>query len=451
LLFPPSRNAIDKTLPPWSNGSFGDGAFGPDDFGCNCVNATRGGGEVPCQVGQSCFWFSNGCSIGCATCDGGAAPHGGANPNTVDRCGSGAKATINDPKLRTFNREAAAGSPADIYQHNPWRAPGTAPVFDSCGMAGGFTHLEAGQAKYTATIHATQGMHGSMLPPAPSGTVWTAGDVVQTAISIRANHGGGYSFRLCPLGHNLTEECFRKIPLPFVPGQQTLRWANGSELLIGGTYTSSGTFPVNSSWAMNPLPYSNGGSGPQFSPPCRERGSTPAPAPRPPPPPTPDRCTAVASGPASGFESCGTGVSYCDTDKVYSYVGNVSLEECVAACQAVNCSCFDYNPTSAGQFPFEHCRVANRTAWAGVVSSGAGYTAFRRSGATPLPGPRPGHSTGQVTDGYCSGEFPFNVMVLDAVQIPTVIAPGDYVLSFRWDCEKSAQVWAACADVTIAP
>ena len=41
---------------------------------------------------------SNGCSIGCAECDGGAAPHPGANPNTVDRCNSGAVATINDPK-----------------------------------------------------------------------------------------------------------------------------------------------------------------------------------------------------------------------------------------------------------------------------------------------------------------------------------------------------------------
>ena len=43
LLVPPSRNSIDKTLAPWRNGSWGDGAFGPDDFGCNCVNATSDG------------------------------------------------------------------------------------------------------------------------------------------------------------------------------------------------------------------------------------------------------------------------------------------------------------------------------------------------------------------------------------------------------------------------
>jgi hypothetical protein len=114
LLIPPSRNAVDRVLPPWRGGSHGDGTFGPDAWGCNCINATTSLGQVPCDVGQSCFWFSNGCSIGCPTCDGGAGSHGGANPNTQDRCGSGAKATINDPKLRTFNRDAEAGSAADI-------------------------------------------------------------------------------------------------------------------------------------------------------------------------------------------------------------------------------------------------------------------------------------------------------------------------------------------------
>ena len=33
----------------------GDGTFGPDGWGCNCINATIDG-QVPCDVGQSCFW-----------------------------------------------------------------------------------------------------------------------------------------------------------------------------------------------------------------------------------------------------------------------------------------------------------------------------------------------------------------------------------------------------------
>lgn len=440
LLIPPSRNSIDRLLGPWKGGSMGDGKFGPDGWGCNCINATTDG-QVPCDVGQSCFWFSNGCSIGCAECDGGAAPHPGANPNTVDRCNSGAVATINDPKYRTYNREAIAGSAADIYKHNPWRAPGTAPVFDTCGMAGGFTHQEAGEAKYTATANAAQGKKGSTLPPAPSGTVWVAGSQVQTAISIRANHGGGYSFRLCPADADLTEECFQQTPLKFVEGRQTLRWANGTELGINGTYIDVGTHPPGSSWAMNPLPYSNSNSGPQFPPPCHEKGGGGGGI----PPTRPHDCKPRTTNPVIGFDECDR--TFCDTDKHYDYTSNGTFAECAARCVAINCTCFDYDPTSKGTHPFEHCRIAARGKLKAITASSMNYTSFIRPG--PLPPAPPSGPSGQVTDGYCSGQFPYNVMVLDTVEVPTNLAKGEYVLGFRWDCEKSAQVWAACADVTI--
>jgi hypothetical protein len=39
--------------------------------------------------------------------------------------------------------------------------------------------------------------------------------------------------------------------------------------------------------------------------------------------------------------------------------------------------------------------------------------------------------------------------VEDAVQVPTDIAAGDYVLGWRWDCEQTSQIWASCADITI--
>ena len=52
-------------------------------------------------------------------------------------CDGGKKATNNKPEHRTVNRNATAGSEYDIYKHNPWRAPGSAPVMDACGLAGG--------------------------------------------------------------------------------------------------------------------------------------------------------------------------------------------------------------------------------------------------------------------------------------------------------------------------
>jgi hypothetical protein len=38
--------------------------------------------------------------------------------------------------------------------------------------------------------------------------------------------------------------------------------------------------------------------------------------------------------------------------------------------------------------------------------------------------------------------------IVDLVKVPDV-PPGDYILSFRWDCEQLPQVWSNCADVKI--
>ena len=46
--------------------------------------------------------------------------------------------------------------------------------------------------------------------------------------------------------------------------------------------------------------------------------------------------------------------------------------------------------------------------------------------------------------------FPtFLFSVMDEVEIPEDLSPGDYVLSFRWDCEQTPQIWNACANVEI--
>ena len=37
----------------------------------------------------------------------------------------------------------------------------------------------------------------------------------------------------------------------------------------------------------------------------------------------------------------------------------------------------------------------------------------------------------------------------DLVEVPMKFPPGDYVLSFRWDCLESPQIWNACANIRI--
>ena len=100
----------------------------------------------------------------------------------------------------------------------------------------------------------------------------------------------------------------------------------------------------------------------------------------------------------------------------------------MAECKALNCSCFDYSATSAGRHPFEHCRVAALDTHAAAVPSGDHYTAYRRGANTAPPPTRHG---GLVSNGYCSGEFPFMSMILDEVTVPADTKPGEYVLGFR--------------------
>merc|ERR1719499_1046240 len=127
MIMPPTRNSIDAELPPWSHGKFPHTGW-IEPWTCMCTN-----GSSTCNAGQSCFWLSQGCSIGCKACTG----NGIRYPN-FDQCPEERKAQPTLlKKYWTANHNAEEGSVADIYKYNPWRAPGTAPVFDACGMAGG--------------------------------------------------------------------------------------------------------------------------------------------------------------------------------------------------------------------------------------------------------------------------------------------------------------------------
>ena len=190
LISPRPRNSIDAGTDP---------RFGPNKFpaydgkkgclpygascGCWCSNGTS-----PCNAGQTCFWFSQGCTIGCPNCTGVHAR------DQVDVCGAGMKALICDERLRTYNIKAPCNSDADIYKHNPWRAPNTAPVFDPCGKAGGGYpgELGPGAAGFINTTNAKHGDLGSVvLKPMPSQATWQAGAEAEIVWGLRANHGGG--------------------------------------------------------------------------------------------------------------------------------------------------------------------------------------------------------------------------------------------------------------------
>merc|ERR1719446_1202399 len=87
VIVPRPRNAIDADTPLFRNGTFPkpDGTPGCTPTtavcGCWCTNGTS-----PCLAAQTCFWFSQGCTIGCPACTGYAAR------DQIDVCGNGMRA-----------------------------------------------------------------------------------------------------------------------------------------------------------------------------------------------------------------------------------------------------------------------------------------------------------------------------------------------------------------------
>ena len=153
--------------------------------------------------------------------------------------------TNNDPKHRTSGRNVPAGSAKDATKYMPWRAPGNAPVSDPCGLAGGTWFAQTLGGDFNTTKFAKLGDKGSaVLPYRPTGTVWKRGSAVKPTWYVRANHGGGYSYRLCKYkpGVNVTEACFQQTPLDFLPSSR-LVWMNGTSLDFKPTLLTEGTTP----------------------------------------------------------------------------------------------------------------------------------------------------------------------------------------------------------------
>ena len=292
---------MDKWLPGFANGT-------SPSSPCTCANGL--GDKHGCDEGlrastggQACLWFSQGCSIGCDTCEG--FDWGQQHAHGRAHCKSPIEPTLRH-EAWTMNVAATPGSANDSYRYNPWRAPGTAPVMDPCGQAGGRYNWQpaGGDAVFANTSLASFGDFGSTLPRFPSAR-WFAGSHVEVAWAIRFNHGGGYQvtaslpcasgavcavltcplprqYRLCPADEEPSEACFQRLPLPFDRTKQALVWNNGTRWPMGANaiFVDEGTVPAGStcarlgprpchphiahrrgalllSWARNPIPRVN--------------------------------------------------------------------------------------------------------------------------------------------------------------------------------------------------
>merc|ERR1740130_418371 len=124
--------------------------------------------------------------------------------------------------LTTMNYDTK-GMP--LLAFHPWRAPGSTPGLDPCGMAGGArTNMRFRAGGFGPQTGYPQGFEGSKLPAIPRDLrkVWAAGKTANVTWVPVANHAGGYTYSLCPANEELTEECFDRTPLQFADNTTTL-------------------------------------------------------------------------------------------------------------------------------------------------------------------------------------------------------------------------------------
>jgi len=332
-------------------------------FGLNLLSPSCRGG--------SCLWFNQGCTIGCNKTTGDSG-HADNVPDCTEAEGR-LEPTIKfeDKHLRTY----ATGEIYRVWdwvKYHPWRYPGTAPVDDPCGVAGGWITKGAKYAGTEAPPGVMQGSRGSEFPYNQSSsakTEWVIGSEQEVAWSMNANHGGGYQYRLCPRNQPATEACFQANPLKFVGKKQWIQFGDGMDpnnrteidaVEIGGDKVR----PENAVWRRNPVP----------------------------------ACNSPVSG---GSQSWRRAKHRHDIAYIFS----------------MQCEGPTFKPAYEGRYGFGGAACSSE---------------FPERRCTPQE--------------YFEQDFDFGIV--DKIEVPDVPA-GDYVLSFRWDCEQTDQVWNSCADVTI--
>jgi len=256
------------------------------------------------------------------------------------------------PEMRTFpNIEPYM---EDYIATFPWMAPGSAPVYTPCGAAGG-NPLGCPEGAPGGPGEDCGYPYGGGFAYGPKAENFDFQDVIVTEWKIGAtevagwgqvaNHGGGYSYRLCKLGPggkaDLTEECFQQTPLRFASDMSWVQVGEDESTKVSfkANRTREGTVPKGSEWSKNPIP----------------------------------NCAGLGGG-------------FMDPD---------------ASCP----------------------------------------------GGLQFPAPAPG-LFGQGANVH-PGVGLFQWTLMDELEVPADLTPGDYVLSFRWDCEQTPQVWNACANIKL--
>ena len=388
---------------------------------------------------ESLYWFQVGCLIGC-TCAGKGkemyptfAGYGGAS---ALGCDAPTEPTNNDPPFRTWNVDNLSRA-GDWTRYFPWRAPGHANPLDACSIASGFV---AGTNSFGSSVSGFKnGDVGSALP-AGKVNYWPAGKTVNVSFGMLVNHGGGYQYRLCPKSSKLSEECFQANPVAFASSSTIIRKKSSASVIVPATDLSKGTKPAGSTWRRLPFPACNCDAGYacstnmdkqkwsvrysastgkttsecplglQFEAPFISDGSMPD-----------------ASGYFMQENRAGSSGKKGGDAASQDACSSMSSDESQCKAQA-GCSF----ATKLGKTYCYSSNLKNRRQDSTSYLSQTGLESYRRQ-----------DSTSYLSATHGDADF----SVVDTLRVPE--AQGEYVLSWRWDCEQTPQIWITCADIDI--
>lgn len=208
----------------------------------------------------------------------------------------------------------------------------------------------------------------------------------------------------------MTEECFQKNPLDFVGNTHEIQYCTYPEKLeqhplpadaTAQTYPPEKYFPASGCDQKNktaiPAVEVTTGTAPEGS--TWRRNPIPA-------------CKASAGG---AFDiRCGTGYGTLDGD-------------------------FQFSPAGTDMFRAPHLLGGFGEGSCGGCNQKSNVPSFCFTTG-------PDGAKNCTADDVKKQFFSFNVV--DKVKVPDVPV-GEYVVSFRWDCEQTPQVWSQCSDITI--
>lgn len=370
---------------------------------------------------RQAHWFNQGTQIGCPEVVGLACgiPHATEPALAAPCCDQPMEPTLTAPELMSFTNDKHLASDSS-YRYNPWFAPGHAPVLDPCGIVGGYKwstpELYYGGPKAvgsdepapdTILINAAAAPEGMQFPAGTFGSTifhdtlqgtakpedeqpvakWVAGGEAEVAQGgMYANHGGGYQWRLCPAEQFTADGVANEACFQSTP----LEYASSKSQIRFGA--------GNGTWEE----YASG---------------------------------AKAGGDASrAVEFDAVRVTDDNTGGVMPR-GSTWTQLPVPNCGPGQENFLCEQPSYLGSQPLN---LNFPTAADGAY--GYGYSRDERTVVLKSNAKAVLKKLAQVDKHY-------DFTVVDKVKVPT--RTGRYVLSWRWDCEDTAQVWTNCALVDI--